>query len=314
MDSALTTKPRRLPRFRRAPEPPAFRLTEDDVLILLQLARHRMLRSTHIAALVGRSLDRTNDRLQKLFHAGYVDRPREQLDRFPTGSPHYAYALADLGLHLLKNRYGMNFANPERSRKNREAHRYFIEHQLEINDFYLALQTAAVAHGGVRFIHQDELIEGLQGERRTRNHLTFRARLSDGTTVLEVGTAPDLAVGLGFPDSTRRCFTVEIDRGTMPVVRSDLRKTSFARKMRVYLSAYAAKQHERQLGWKAFRVLTVTTDEARISTMRDALRHIHVPGSPGAALFFFITRNEVATANSLLNGWTDGNGRDVRLV
>src|ERR1700675_3177839 len=88
----------RLPRFRRASEPPAFRLTDDDVEIVRQVARHRLLRSTHIAALVGRSLDRTNDRLLRLFHAGYVDRPRAQLDRFPTsGSAHYVYALADQG-------------------------------------------------------------------------------------------------------------------------------------------------------------------------------------------------------------------------
>ena len=73
------------PRFRRASEPPAFRLTDDDVDIVRQLARHRFLRSTHIAALVGRSLDRTNDRLHRLFHAGYIDRPRAQLDYYPRG-------------------------------------------------------------------------------------------------------------------------------------------------------------------------------------------------------------------------------------
>ena len=95
-------KPGRRPRFRRAAEPPAFRLTDDDVVIIRLLARHRFLRSTHIAALVGRSLDRTNDRLKCLFHAGYVDRPRAQLDYYPTsGSAPIAYALADRGARLL---------------------------------------------------------------------------------------------------------------------------------------------------------------------------------------------------------------------
>src|ERR1700733_8572435 len=88
-ESAPHSIPRR-PRFRRASEPPAFRLTDEDVVIIRQLARHRFLRSTHIATLVGRSLDRTNDRLSRLFHAGYVDRPRAQLDRFPAaGSSHF---------------------------------------------------------------------------------------------------------------------------------------------------------------------------------------------------------------------------------
>jgi hypothetical protein len=78
----------RRPRFRRAWEPPAFRLTDDDVKIVRQLARHRFLPSTHIAALVGRPLDRTNDRLSRLFHAGYLDRPRAQLDYYPKQAQH----------------------------------------------------------------------------------------------------------------------------------------------------------------------------------------------------------------------------------
>src|ERR1700738_3408362 len=93
MDDFTNAKLARRPRFRRASEPPAFRLTEDDVLIVRHLARHRFLRSTHIAALVGRSLDRTNDRLLRLFHAGYIDRPRAQLDYYPTaGSSPLLYA------------------------------------------------------------------------------------------------------------------------------------------------------------------------------------------------------------------------------
>src|ERR1700674_2010766 len=57
MDIETIAAPMRRPRFRRASEPPAFRLTEDDIVIVRQLARHRFLRSTHIAALIGRSLD-----------------------------------------------------------------------------------------------------------------------------------------------------------------------------------------------------------------------------------------------------------------
>ena len=107
---AITINPStRRPRFRRASEPPAFRLTDDDVEMVRQLARHRFLRSTHIAALVGRSLDRTNDRLSRLFHAGYIDRPRAQLDYYPDlGSAPMVYALADRGARLLIERDGID--------------------------------------------------------------------------------------------------------------------------------------------------------------------------------------------------------------
>src|SRR4029077_7467106 len=122
---------------------PAFRLTEDDVGIVRLLARHRFLRSTHIAALVGRSLDRTNDRLSRLYHAAYIDRPRAQLDYYPSsGSAPMIYALADRGARLLSELEGFEFANVEWSRKNREAGRPFIEHQIGIMDFYAALECA----------------------------------------------------------------------------------------------------------------------------------------------------------------------------
>src|ERR671933_2616748 len=105
MENVLVQHSARRPRFRRASEPPPFRLTDDDVEIIRHIARHRFLRSTHIAELVGRSLDRTNDRLLRLFHAGYIDRPRAQLDRFPTsGTAPMLYALADRGAQLLRQR------------------------------------------------------------------------------------------------------------------------------------------------------------------------------------------------------------------
>src|SRR3984893_6675443 len=102
MDFSAVAQPMRRPRFRRASEPPAFRLTDDDVDIVRVIARHRLIRSTHIAVLVDRSLDRTNDRLMRLFHAGYIDRPRAQLDYYPTFcSAPMVYALADRGVCLL---------------------------------------------------------------------------------------------------------------------------------------------------------------------------------------------------------------------
>src|SRR6266550_718221 len=146
MDGAAVGAQARRPRFRRAAEPPPFRLTEDDVEIVRVVARYRLIRSTHIAALVGRSLDRTNDRLMRLFHAGYVDRPRAQLDRFPTsGTAPMIYALADRGARLLCNREGIACRGGEWSRKNREAGRPFIEHQIAIVDFHVRLERAVAS-------------------------------------------------------------------------------------------------------------------------------------------------------------------------
>jgi hypothetical protein len=303
-------------RFRRASEPPAFRLTDDDVVIIRQLARHRFLRSTHIAALVGRSLDRTNDRLSRLFHAGYVDRPRAQLDYYPTaGSAPIAYALADRGARLLIERDGVDFANVEWSRKNRQAGRPFIEHQLEVVDFYVALQLAISKRNDVRLINPDELVASFPDQSfNERNPFTLRVKVSHHGVNYESSVIPDLAFGLLFKDGSRRCFMVEIDRGTMPIIRRDIRQTSLERKMRTYLAAHAAKKHKRQFGWKTFRVLTVTTDEHRVRSTLDELRNLRVAGSPGPSLFFFATRAELSGTDPLSHLWQDGNGRDARLI
>ena len=106
---------------------------------------------------------------------------------------------------------------------------------------------------------------------------------------------------------------VEIDRGTMPIARSDFLQTSFERKMRAYLTAHAAKLHEKHFGWKTFRVLTVTTDQHRMQSMMEALHKLHIPHSPGAPLFLFATRNDLRAADPLTHEWRDGNGRPVRL-
>jgi hypothetical protein len=311
MDNTHAAKQKRRPRFRRAAEPPPLRLTEGDLAIVREIARHRFLRSTHIAALVGRSIDRTNDRLSRLFHAGYIDRPRAQLDYYPTsGSAPMAYALADRGARLLADRHGVGW-----DRKNHQAGRPFIEHQLAIAEFYVALQRSTRDRSGVRLIHPSELVAAFPTETRAlRNPLSLRVSLSEEGMSLDIGVVPDLIFGLRFPDGSRRCFMVEMDRGTMPITRSDLRQTSFERKMRVYLQAHACLEHERRFGWKTFRVLTVTTDAHRTRSIVETLRQLHIPQSPGPALFFFAPRDELLSCDPLSYIWHDGNGRAVRLI
>ena len=312
----MATSPSRRPRFRRAAEPPAFRLTESDVAIVRLLARHRFLRSTHITALAGRSLDRINDRLLRLFHAGYVDRPRAQLDRYPDrGSAPMVYALANGGARLLAERDGSPLSGTELSRKNEIAGRPFIEHQLEIMDFYVALQIAARGRTDVTLIHPHELVAAFPvPPMASRDPFALRVKLTEGGAVHEIGLVPDLAFGLRFPDGSRRCFLVEVDRGTMPVSRADIRQTSFARKMRAYLAAHAAKQHEQRFGWRTFRVLAVTPEHSRLQSMIDALRAIPAPAGAGATLFCFALRDELRANDPFRHEWRDGSGRSVRLM
>lgn len=314
MDVSAVAHSVRRPRFRRASEPPAFRVTEGDVEIMRHVGQRRLVRSSEIAALVGRSLDRTNDRLLRLFHAGYLDRPRAQLDRFPTsGTGKMVYALADRGARLLRDQDGMSFRNMEWSRKNREAGRPFIEHQLEIVNFEVALIRAADARSDIQLRLPRDLIAETYGRHAPQRPFALRANVSHRGIRMECTAVPDFVFSL-LPDRSRHNFTVEIDRGTMPVTRSDPKKTSFEKKMRAYLGAHATKQHIRQFGWQSFRVLTVTTDVDRMRSMQDALRDIHIPHSPAAGLFYFATFEQLRGRDPLAHEWRDGCGRPAGLI
>jgi Replication-relaxation len=315
MDVAAVETVTRRPRFRRATEPPPFRLTDDDVEIVRQIARHRLIRSTHIAMLVGRSLDRTNDRLMRLFHAGYIDRPRAQLDYYPSfGSAPMIYALADRGVRLLKEWDGAAFRNPEWSRKNRGAGRPFIEHQIAIVDFQVALRRAVLQRHDIRLVSAEELLAAAPCRPVGPNPFALHARLSDRRAVRDASVIPDLVFGLELAGGTGRNYMVEIDRGTMPVTRSAPEQTSIERKMRVYLAAHAAKQHQQQFGWKNFRALFVTTDRQRIGSMIDAVNRLRASRSAAPSLFLFATFADLGLADPLEHEWLGGNRRKVNLI
>lgn len=221
------------------------------------------------------------------------------------------YAITDAGMKLLARQTG----NGDWQRKNREAGRPFIEHQLGVTEFYVSLQLAVRNRQDVQIIAPEELLRSFpEATRAMRNPISMRATVSVVDREYPVAVVPDLYFGLRFRDGSRRCFLVEIDRGTMPISRSDLSQSSFERKARGYLAAYAERLHERQFGWKAYRVLVVTTDAQRLRSMTDALRQTAPASPPGAALFLFAISDQVREANPLSAQWLDGIGRDTSII
>src|SRR5207253_2007326 len=107
---------------------------------------------------------------------------------------------------------GITVANAEWSRKNREARRPFIEHQIEIVNFQVALQRAAGNHPGVRLVPPTEIkAASRQPLQASRAPFALRAKLAHRGVVHEIGVVPDVVFGLELPGGTRRYFMVEID-------------------------------------------------------------------------------------------------------
>lgn len=308
------TLPRRKRRFvRETPDP--FQLTDRDVMLVRLVAQHRFLRSTHLSNLCQAPHKKVCDRLTSLFHAGYLDRPRAQFDHYRQGggSSPLVYALANRGAQVLIERDGLEAADVDWTRKNDRAGRQFIQHTLTIADVRVALQRAVRERPGFQLLEPNQLLETAPAETRRRERpWTWRAKVHHNDTTLELGVAPDYPFAIQYPDGRFRVFLVECDRGTMPVDRSNLAQTSLKRKFLAYTAAKRADLHQRQFGWKAFRVLMVTTNAQRADNALASIRacvHEH-----GRGLFLIADRQSLGTADIISYPWRDARGQTHTLI
>jgi hypothetical protein len=262
----------RLPRYERVVKVASIKLTERDHKIIRLIRRHRFLRSHQIIVLIGGSAQNLSRRLQWLFHHGYLERPRAQLQYYErTGSQTIAYGLGNKSGSLLQ-------LNPASwGEKNRGIGRMYLAHALLVSDVMVALELACRRHR-IRLLHEDELQLSVAAP------LHWRVKIRDGT---RLGVIPDRVFALEYTDqhgSTQRVYYfLEADRGTMPVVRKKLTQTSFYRKLLAYEATWANKIHQRHLGIPRFRVLTVTTSPARVKSLLEACSRLQ----RGHGLFLF---------------------------
>jgi hypothetical protein len=262
------------PRFKRVVPSVAIQLSRLDHDILGLVHRHRFLRSRHFAALLGGSEQRIIRRLHLLFHHGYLERPRAQLQYYERGgSRPIAYGLGKKGGAWLQ-REGLAVDADAWSEKNNAIGRVFLEHTLLVADIMVTLELACRRYE-VRLLYEDDL---------SPSPFQWWVRLAGG---MKLGVVPDRVFAIEYTDVTsqlrRSYFFLEADRGTMPVVRKNLAQTSFFRKLLTYEATWTSKVHQRHLGFHSFRVLTVTTIAARVQSMLNACAQL----KRGHGLFLF---------------------------
>jgi hypothetical protein len=140
----------------------------------------------------------------------------------------------------------------------------------------------------------------------------MRSKVYCNDGVYELGVAPDYVFAVGYPDRRFRAFLVECDRGTMPVDRGDLSQTSLKRKFLTYTAAKHHGQHTRQYGWKAFRVLVITSSAQRaaniLATIRECV-HEHE-----RALFLVADRVSLTGTDIFSHPWRDARGQTHALI
>lgn len=294
----------RLPRFKRSAEIPPFRLTDRDREILRWIHRHRFLRSSQILRLVAGSPQQVLRRLQRLYHHGFLERPRAQLDYFHrAGSEPIVYGLGNKGAGVLRleSPAPMNW-------KNQSIGRPFLDHAVLTADIMVAFELACRSCPGARLLDATQL--PLPETAREPDEL-FRWRVT-----LErrqaVAVVPDGVFGLEFAGqpADRSYFFLEADRGTMPVTRQTLLHSSFQRKLLAYHATWQQGLHQTRFGFPRFRVLTVTSSAQRMQSMIAACREL----DGGHGLFLFVEAGALLAADPFTCLWTTGRGEQHRLL
>lgn len=300
-------------RFARRKDPPPFQLTDRDLATLAHVARHRFVSSEHLVALDGGSEQNLLRGLRVLFDHGYLDRPYAQLAHLPVMGPRpMVYGLGRRGARALRTHGNALRDGTDWTERNKRAGASFIGHTLAVADFMIKMELACRHRTDVALLRQAAVIaEAPERTRASREPLRLVAPGLDNKIGISSVIADGL-FGLAFPDGTAAYFLLEIDRGSMPVVRSRFDQTSFKRKLKIYWEAWKAGRHVTHFGVNQIRVLTVTESRARLDHMIDAVNEI--TEGKGSNFFLFAEKSRFNKSSPLDAQWTSGKGEFVRLT
>jgi hypothetical protein len=269
------------------------------------VAEYRLLSSNQIIALLDEGSPQVLiRRLQLLYHARFLDRPRSQIEdllRSP-GSRPMAYALGTRGADLLRVKPPKPVKLP------------FVEHALSVSEILTAFTVSARKRGDVRVISFREILEEKAPEETRRKKVPDAWRvnvLGEGA----IGVSPDAIFGLHFlskPEGGNRAyFFLEVDRGTMPVMRARFAETSMWRKLVAYYQTAASGLQTELYGIKTFRVLVVTKspEKRRLASLIEAAGKL--TGLQG--IFLFAEEGALLAGDALEHEWVNGRREEVKL-
>jgi hypothetical protein len=296
----------RLPRFTRVSTIPRIRITERDRAIVRLIHRHRFLRSIHIVSFLNGSQQSILRRLQLLYHHGFLERPRAQIDYYRKGgSRGIVYGLGNKAKSVLKQDSGILTPKLSWGEKNRAVGSIFFEHALLVSDFMVGIELTCRQLLGVRYVCEENFpVLGNGNKPQFRWRVQIKGHL-------KLGIIPDRVFALDQNDSNRAFFFLEVDRGTMPVIRKSNAHSSMFRKFLAYEATWAKGLHHSLFGFHRFRVLTVTTSAARVKSLVEACAKL----KSGHGLFLFCDRASLFQHGDILKvPWTNGRGEIETLL
>ena len=257
------------------PDLEVIRLTERDKAIIAAVSRYRFLTTSLILSLVPGSRQNITRRLQRLYHAGLVDRPRAQFALRYTGDlSEIVYSAIDSG----------------RGRKPTTS--LFLAHALLVSEVLIRIESDC-RDQGVLFIAENEILAASKQE-PTMRHMRWRVAVKSAKSKEQIGIIPDASFAIEMPNSGqihRRYFFLEADRGTMPLYRRSLRLSSIRRKALAYARSRRRCVLKERFGIPGFQVLFITQSDVRAEAIKKL--HLQVNENQWPNLFLCISLSEL---------------------
>ena len=282
-------------------------LTERDFKILRLLSRYRFLRSTHLHVLAGgKSHKRFVERLGDLYHeGGYINRPPQQWQAINARYMPAVYELGKAGKKVLAqygadHETGSALAQSPARGSGRQYH-----HELMICDILSSIEIGVRADQALRHVSWPEILASPKMPKATLHSArpmaakvsiqyakprTPKAYRTEGQLV------PDAIFGLEYTaggNKQYRFFALEADRNTEPVVRGDLRQSSYIRKILQYREIAARSIYKTQWGLPNLLVLNVTTNDRHKQNIMDLVDQL--TGDKGSTSLLFKTMPSLAS-------------------
>lgn len=261
-------------QFFRSNEPPEQRrLIMKDIELFKDVASYRFLDSQQIGLLHPAGKTYRKRRLQWLFHAGYLDRPKSQapyLDFRPRR--HLIYGLDQKGAAVLLEHH------PELRPSlkwlvRKKTQEQYLWHTMMVTDFRVCLTLAFKDH------KQAKLVSWKQGE-AVKDYARVNGK--------NVAVVPD-----GFftleDKGDHLHYMLEADRSTMDLKR-------FVLKLKAYRQWKKSGAAEKAAGIKRFRVLTITKSEERMENLRELAKQAD-EAKQGSEMFLFACEKRYDLAN-----------------
>jgi hypothetical protein len=292
----------------RIEDRPRFYLQERDKAIVRAVYQHRALTRAQIERLFwGQPGPEPNTRcqlrLQRLYQHGYLDRD-DQPQKITEGRKPLVYFLDEAGAALLAELDDVGREQIDWHKRENDVSWLFLNHLLRVNDVRLSLTLSAHEHNWtIRPWLDDQALR-----RDKRDYVPVQIEGKDGRRRVEkVAFVPDGYAVLDAAGEEPFHYFLEIDLGTVTGRSAREGRRDWSRKVKAYLGYRVLGLFKTKYGGERFRVLTVTTSEARLRNLIQATEQ-----AKGTFSFAFTTFDRFQGADPLTDQIWSFPGRQER--